>query len=133
MEAARAETFALARACSLMSARSPLSPRWDCTCIAQEHIFGSPREKQDISIVVISWLTCRYLARLRAAISSASSICFLYDLILACNWSTKDSILCWFFPSSSSLWWSACLLETFWKGTEKWGSATLFHTCKSIP
>ena len=41
MEAARAETFALARACSLMSARSPLSPRWDCTCIAQEHILGS--------------------------------------------------------------------------------------------
>ena len=52
MEAPRAETFALARACSLMSARSPLSPRWDCTCIAQEHIFGSPREKQDRSIVV---------------------------------------------------------------------------------
>merc|ERR1711892_1657515 len=54
-EVLRALALVLAKACSFKSARSPLTERVDWTCLN--------------------------LARLRAAISSASSICFLYDLI----------------------------------------------------
>merc|ERR1711892_1142285 len=38
---------------------------------------------------------------MRAAISSASSICFLYDFSLPCSWSIRVCILSWFFLSSS--------------------------------
>merc|ERR1719193_628078 len=55
-EDALLDAFILASACSFKSALSPLAAR-------------------------LPW-TWRYFARLSAAISSASSICFLYDLIL---------------------------------------------------
>ena len=45
--------------------------------------------------------TLRNLARLRAAISSASSICFLYVLILACSLVASSDMSSWFFLSSS--------------------------------
>merc|ERR1719479_145369 len=75
MDALRALARFLARVCSLVSARS-------------------------VASATLFW-ACLYLARLRAAISSASSICFLYDLILPCSWSMSACILSWFFLSSS--------------------------------
>jgi len=59
IEAALSLALSLARACSFKSACS-----------------------SDSAKVFCAW---RYLAKLRAAISSASSICFLYPLIFCCN------------------------------------------------
>ena len=60
----------------------------------------SSEERADISARAarseVSSNSCwalRNLARLRAAISSASSICFLYDFTLPCIWSIRACIL----------------------------------------
>merc|ERR1719367_494059 len=55
------------------------------------------------------------LARLRAAISSASSICFLYVLIFCCSLAASSVILSWFFLSSS-IWKESSLIlrSAFW-------------------
>merc|ERR1719483_1141959 len=75
MDMLLALALVFAKECSFKSARSPLLERF-------------------------AW-TWRYLARLSAAISSASSICFLKDFTFPWSWSIRACILSAFFLSSS--------------------------------